>query len=284
MDQFLQSKNWQEFQKLSGHEVFEAEGIFCVIKKMKFGLKHLYISRHDLKQEVFDKIKKIAIENKCDFIRYEPISQAGVLEGFEKVKDFQPSKTLLIDLSKDIEVLESELHPKTRYNISLAKRRDVSILVGGEELFEEFWRLISLTYIRKGIKAHTKKYYFNIIKNDPDAYIAVAKLNDGQVIAANLMLRYGNTVTYLHGGSDSKFKSMMAPQLLQWSEILRAKNDGLKYYDFWGIAPNDDPNHPWAGITRFKKGFGGFTQDFPGTYELALSWKYRIYKFLNKLR
>ena len=76
----------------------------------------------------------------------------------------------------------------------------------------------------------------------------------------------------------------MAPYVLQWFEITRAKNDGFKYYDFWGIAPNDDPKHPWAGVTRFKKGFGGIIVEYGGTWEKGVSWKYNLYRILRKLR
>jgi len=49
---------------------------------------------------------------------------------------------------------------------------------------------------------------------------------------------------------------MMAPHLLQWAAIKITKQLGYKYYDFWGIAPSDQPNHPWSGISRFKRGLG----------------------------
>jgi lipid II:glycine glycyltransferase (peptidoglycan interpeptide bridge formation enzyme) len=42
-----------------------------------------------------------------------------------------------------------------------------------------------------------------------------------------------------------------------WEAIIDAKEKGCTIFDFWGIAPTDDPNHKWSGITTFKKGFGG---------------------------
>ncbi len=58
---------------------------------------------------------------------------------------------------------------------------------------------------------------------------------EGDILCANMMIFYGDTCTYLHGGSSEKHKNIMAPHLLQWEMIKLAKEKGYKYYDFWGI-------------------------------------------------
>ncbi|MFH2104837.1 MAG: peptidoglycan bridge formation glycyltransferase FemA/FemB family protein, partial [Parcubacteria group bacterium] len=79
---------------------------------------------------------------------------------------------------------------------------------------------------------------------------------------------------------------LMAPHLLQWEAIKEAKKRDLQYYDFGGIAPADaNKNHPWSGITRFKRGFGGEEQNWVGALELAYrpGW-YWGYNFLRGRR
>ena len=46
-----------------------------------------------------------------------------------------------------------------------------------------------------------------------------------------------------------------------------------------------DGSHPWAGITRFKKGFGGKYVEYPGTFDLPLKkgW-YKVYSFVRNMR
>lgn len=81
----------------------------------------------------------------------------------------------------------------------------------------------------------------------------------------------------------------MAPSLLQWESIKQAKAAGFLVYDFWGIAPQDNSQARWEGITRFKKGFGGERLVSPGAYDYIYhpTW-YQIYhlgrKTISKLR
>ena len=46
-----------------------------------------------------------------------------------------------------------------------------------------------------------------------------------------------------------------------------------------------DPKHQYAGVTRFKQGFGGEYHEDPGTFDLIISpKKYRVYGWLRSIR
>ena len=49
----------------------------------------------------------------------------------------------------------------------------------------------------------------------------------------------------------------MAPYLLHFEIMRRAKSMGYEWYDLWGIAPENEPDHPWQNISVFKRKFGG---------------------------
>ena len=71
-----------------------------------------------------------------------------------------------------------------------------------------------------------------------------------------------------------------------------AKKLRCPYYDFWGVAPLSQPsavvcfhnycwetNHPWAGITRFKAGFGGQPIEYGQAVDVVLRpTLYSLYK------
>ncbi|RDJ93403.1 peptidoglycan bridge formation glycyltransferase FemA/FemB family protein, partial [Lacticaseibacillus rhamnosus] len=37
----------------------------------------------------------------------------------------------------------------------------------------------------------------------------------------------------------------------------KARALGYEWYDLWGVAPEDEPDHPWQHISVFKRKFGG---------------------------
>ena len=86
----------------------------------------------------------------------------------------------------------------------------------------------------------------------------------------------------------------MAPYLLQWEAVKLAKNLEYKYYDFFGVAPKINgqaeeyeylPKHQYAGVTRFKLGFGGMPYSAAGTRDIIINnKKYKLYKLLRRLR
>lgn len=213
-------------------------------------------------------IRQLAQQNKSIFWRAEPSEPPS--EHWHKVADRQPSRTWILDLSQSEEELLKHLHPKTRYNIKLAERKGVTVRFGkNAAAMDGFINCIQQTYERHDIKSFPESYYRTQLATVPWEQLAVAEFG-GHVIAANLLTTFGDTLTYVHGGSLTAHKELMAPHLLQWQTILEARKRGCRWYDFFGIAPDNAPDHPWAGITRFKRGFGGEALERPGTFELPL--------------
>ncbi|MCX6739979.1 MAG: peptidoglycan bridge formation glycyltransferase FemA/FemB family protein [Candidatus Parcubacteria bacterium] len=282
--QFLQSWDWGGFQQKLNRKIWrlDLEGVYVLVIKMSlpFGHNYLYIPRifWELDNPKLEVIKELARNEKSLFIRTEPIKQDLAVLGFEKVKAVQPEKTLMLDLNKSEEELLAEMHQKTRYNIRLAAKKGVHMVTCQQEQFTAFYDLLLDTYRRKSKRLHSREYYHELYQQDM-AKIFFAEYQN-KILCANMMIFYGDTATYLHGGSSFNDKSIMAPHLLQWEQIVNAKKLGYKYYDFWGIDPVK-----WPGVTRFKLGFGGFEVHYQGAWELPINeLKYKLYKLLKKSR
>jgi lipid II:glycine glycyltransferase (peptidoglycan interpeptide bridge formation enzyme) len=85
--------------------------------------------------------------------------------------------------------------------------------------------------------------------------------HDGRVLAANLMMYFGDTAIYLHGASSRTRREVMAPQRLpRRRQVLGLSSLGL------GRRP-EEQKIIRAGITRFKRGFGGKYVSYAGTYD-----------------
>jgi len=232
-----------------------------------------------------EKIINVRIDWSTDLSEEELNKLFGL--GFKIRKQVSPQESLLIDLNQEKEKLSTDLHQKTRYNIRLAEKNNVQIIEAqNPSEFESFYKLMDKTQKRQAFGIHSKNYYtalLNSLKTNPQAKLFLAK-HEGKVVAGAIILFYNDTASYLHGGSNHEYRQLMAPHLLHWIVIQKAKEARLKVYDFWGITTTDNPKHPWAGISRFKKGFGGYTKKYAPTLELGISPWHTLYNTIRKLR
>ncbi len=306
---FLQSFEWGDLQKSLGKKfwrlaVADEDKILLLAlvykNSLPFGLNYLYSPRGPImiekSSEVFklflEKVKEISKEEKSIFFGIDPEWQSDDLVkefSFKKwIKEVQPKDTLILDLSKDEDNLLKEMHQKTRYNIRLAEKKGVKVrFSNSKEYFEKFWQLIRETTERDKFKAHPKDYYWQILENCKDHISLVLAEYEGKIIAASMVSFFGKTAIYMHGASSNEHRNLMAPHLVQWESIKKAKERGCQYYDFWGVALTDDKNHPWAGITRFKKGFSPDTKvtSYIGIWDLVFkNFWYWLYKNYQKIR
>lgn len=304
---FLQDWDWGEFQKHLGKKivrvvVLEGESIILsaqlIINEFK-GKQYLFApygpvvnSAAENKLEVlnyfFEALSKKYPEQV--FIRFEP--QFDFETDNKKVRrsiDLDPHKTLVLDLQKDLETLQKEMHPKTRYNIKIADKRNVQISVQNKFSPEEK-EIFDQTSSRAGVRFQGAEYFSEILNFFSEENKAGGNIEallyrgevDGQVIAANLMIHWNKTAIYLFGGSSNQHRNAMAPYGLHWRSIQDFKAKGAEVYDFWGVE--EDPNHPWYGFSRFKLGFGGTVIKYAGTmdYVIKPAW-YNAYILLRKL-
>ena len=294
--EFLASLEWAEVLKKEGvrvetlgvyHDNQELVAVFNLIYQR---FRAAYSPRGPVFKENLSKDEEAEIwqflvadlKNKAlIFWRVEP--QAALPEDLsvKKVKNLQPQETLMLDLDLSETELLHNFHPKTRYNIKLAEKKGVVISEGSSLTdFENFWSLMTETGRRDAFKIHSKNHYLTLATANPSFIkLFVARAGD-QTVAAGLFAFYGDKVTYLHGASSYQNRPLMAPYLLQWTLIKKARAQHYKYYDFYGIDALK-----WPGVTRFKLGFSGFSVAYAGTHDLIFNQtKYHFYNWLKKVK
>lgn len=318
---FLQSNEWLEFQKAFGKRTFLLEHEDFLVGLIEHELpivgRYFYCPRGPLIgiqnhpsvagkskiQTVVREMIDLAKSENAGWIRIEPRTE-GLLQEIRNATDskivkapydVQPKEIFILDIAKAEDQLLSEMKPKTRYNINLAKKRGVSISVSDQNSLEsysrEFLKLTAEMARRQGIVAHPAGYYLKMLEIVPpeNLKLYIAEY-EGRIIAANLVLFFGETATYLHGASGQDNRNVMAPFLLQWQTIIDAKKKGCKYYDFGGVQSQDvahKKHSDLSGVSNFKLGFSPKTSPvvFPGTYDIIVnSRKYAMYKGLQKAK
>jgi len=317
--EFLQSYEWGEFQHALNRRVLRIttpQIFFSAIRmSLPFGLSYIYIPRGPvLTQENVSAwnaaVQEIAKKECAVFVRFEPVGEYVGMTGFnvKETLPIQPKTTWIVDISKTEPELLTDMHAKTRYNIRLAERKGISVSCAAtqeEKVYagEVFLRLAAKTSQRHEFRLHPQEYYRTMVRilgegerhvipsetRNPDdtnikLYIFTAQYQEKDIAAA-LVIRFGDTATYVHGGSDEDYKEVMAPHALHWKIMQDMKAKGARWYDMGGIDLSGDPQHPWAGITRFKQGFGGYIRNYPGAYDLIFKkGHYTLYKWLRMVR
>lgn len=248
-----------------------------------------------------DKIAQIAKENKAIFYRVEldvPLSQdntsnnltSGLIKSFEHM---QPENTWMLDITKSSETLMAEMSMRCRYNVRLAEKSNIEITSAenDEKMLENFYSLYTITGKRHGITFRNINYFKNLLDilskgGYARIYNAVLKQDsEEKVLSSGIIIYSGKKAIYMFGASSNDHRNLKAPNLLVWQMIEDAKEKGCEAFDFYGIAPNDDPKHPWSGITSFKKQFGGYQVDIMGSYDLIINpLMYQIFKIAEKIR
>lgn len=305
----FQSEEWRRFQESAGFKTirFRSENLEgrAVFHSLPFAGGYLYFPRGPLffstERKKIDEsvlaLKELGKKEKVNWIRIEPQDDevADFFSGRNDVRksprDTQPREIFSIDISSPEETLLSRMKQKTRYNIRLAEKKGVKVIVSNDEKYKQsFLRLVVETADRKIISPHPRHYYEKFFSSFPEGTLSLFIAEYGQeVIAANLLAIYGNTAYYLHGGSSDRHRDVMAPYLLQWEQIRFAKEKGATKYDFGGIKTdeNSEGKSGWAGITRFKQGFDPKQESifFPGTYDIVINKKrYLLYIFLQSVK
>lgn len=311
--QFLQSWDWGEFRASEGSSVARyalrredgawSAAIQLEYRRRRFGQGYWFAPRGPVfAPDVPEEERRNALMALCDalvrepdlrrrtlFWRFEPASELGRPEGlvplsFRRTFALNPASTILLDLEPSAEDLLAAMHEKTRYNIRVSERYGVNVRIGRTDAdLAAFLDLMDETARRDGFVQHARDYLaatYRALDASRMARLRFAEI-DGRLLAANLEIAYGDTVTYLYGASSSEHRNVMAPYALHWQAIREAKLTGRRFYDFWGVNPVSRASFyykpSWEGISRFKRGWGGKQIDLVGTWDLPFNvYLYRL--------
>lgn len=184
--------------------------------------------------------------------------------------DLTPVQTLFLDLTLSDEALRAQMHPKGRYNLGLTARHGVQVVCSeGMEDLARFYALFVETARRNDFFAEPYGFFLNLgatLFPARQAQLFLAEWQ-GETIAAILVVYFGRRATYLYGGSSIRHRHVMPNYALHGAAIQEARARGCVEYDLYGYDPFGLPGHQYAGISRFKRQFGGIRKDWIGAHD-----------------
>ncbi len=304
---FLSSWHWVEFNNEMGDQalplgLYEGGGlkgvclaVVTISRKGNFllcpaGPLLSDFNRRDYWQVIIDHLKVLSRQHRLKFIRLRPLMSDSdnnnrllASLGLRKAPVRVPAEvTWILDLSKPEDELLAQMRRTTRYLINKAQREGVKIVTStNPHDLETYYRLEAVTVARHRFIPFSRKYIttqFEVFCKTNDALLIFAKFAS-EIIAAAVITFFGDSAFYNHGASLNT--KVPGSYLIQWEAIKEAKRRGKKFYNFWGgIDPYGNPNHPWAGITLFKTGFGGEMFSTIHAHDLPISlWYWPIAAF-----
>ncbi len=302
---FLQAWNWGEFQEKMGHKIWRlgaygdkglASAILAVKVQARRGTFLLVQHNICLSEVLLNKLKEIAKNENCAFIRVAPLlSRNEENTKFFKKMGFRVSPmhanayeaTWKLDITPSEEELLKNMRKSTRYLIRQAEKNpDLAITKSSQLADVELYQKLNLKVAKHQkftpFSSEFVKNEFDVFNKDGEALLFFGKYK-GEVVASALVIFWSDVGFYHQAALDPKYHKVPIAYLLQWEAIKEAKRRGCKLYDFWGYI---DPKskHPWAGPTLFKMGFGGKAYEYVKTQDLPLSWKYWLVYIFETLR
>ena len=259
--------------------------------------------KEEILQLVLTNLQEIIKEEKIDFVRVAPIWER-TQENINIFEDsafrlspihMHPEVTWELDITPPEGQILANMRKTTRYLIKQAeKNSDIEIIKSTNiDDLKYFLPVYKETAKRHHFVVFSEKYLeteFNVFAKDKQIELFLGKYK-GEIVSVALFVFWQGQCVYHHSGSLSKYNKFPVSYLLQWNAIKEAKNRGCKTYNFWGIAPEvkepadaQKSTHPWAGLSLFKMGFGGYRKEYVKTQDLILLPKYWLNYIIEVLR
>lgn len=290
---FLQSPEWSSVNKLVGNKPIlislnQQNAALAIVKNAKRG-RYLEIpggplidwQNSQLVRDFFQKIRQVAKAEKCVFVRFRPqLKQSASNLKLLKVTAAKPAPfhlhaehTVIINLEQTEAELLKNMRRQTRYEVRRAKKLGIKVTTSVKKTdFEQFHQIQTETAARQHFippELSDLMAYHKIFKQNAKLYIA--KTDQDQPIAYGLILICGHEAEYFEAASTDLNRKLPGAHALLWQAMLDLKQQGIKRFNLWGIAPENQTNHRYAGVTTFKTGFGGEITEFIHAHDLVIN-------------
>ncbi len=311
---FLQSYNWAQFQKKIGKQVWplllnqdgQAVAAALTIKEEAKRGNYLTIAGGPLLdwhqdqtqanlKKLLSYLKHLAKQEDCWFIRIRPqikdtranrflVKKLGLKEA---PMHLTADLTINLDLEPTEEELLKNMRKNTRYYIRRAKRDGITVKTFKDPAkIQEFYDYQLYLAKKHNFVPFSYKFLheqFKTFVKDDQALLFNSYLDD-ELLASAFIIFYNQEAVYHYGISTPKNEKLPGSYAVLWAAIQAAKKRDCQRFNFWGIAPEDEPEHRFAGVSLFKRGFGGKEWAYLPAHDLVVHPFYWVTRIFEELR
>lgn len=281
---FLQSWDFYAFHQSRGNQIVrrividdkkQIIGAYAgVIETAKRG-RHLAIAggpildwkNQTLVKQIFQDIRKTGQKHHCVFVRVRPQLELSQ-ESQQLFNKFQFKKAPMylsvehagiIDISQDEEMVLKGMRQRLRRALRKAVKNQITVETSqNPKDIRNFYQIQLQTAKRHDFFAFSEDFLtkqFQAFVPRDEAVLYTAKYQ-GEILAQNFMIFYGNEASYHYGVSSELGTKLSGAPLLHLEAMRDARKRGIKRYNLWGIVPENATKHRFYGVSSFKRGFG----------------------------
>ena len=302
---FLQSWSWGQLNLSLGNKIFRRgifedgilKGVFLLVKIKARRGTFIFCPHGPLLtdfKELFPVFLKDCLElakrEHASFLRVSPyLDDSPSNRAVFKTSNFiqaplhiHAENLWILDISPEENKLLKDMRKGTRYAIRQSLNQGLRARIGYERRdLNVFYQLYQKTAKRQKFTPFSYdflKHEVDAFKKENQVYIfSVFKAE--QPLASAVIIFYSDTA-YYHQGASLHSKGLFPAYFLQWRIIQFARQRKIRFYNFWGVVPKEKKNHPWQGLSFFKRGFGGFEKNLIPTQDLVLDRARYLFDYL----
>ncbi len=310
---FLQSWDFYEFHKSRGNDVvrriaLDKDGKIIaayagVVEAAKRG-RHLAVAggpildwqNRTLVEQVFADLAEQGRREQCVFVRVRPQLEKSEHSmslmhylGLRRAPMYLSVEFAgVLDLDKDEDEIMKGMRQRLRRALRKGAKNNIQIEKSTDPAdIKKFYEIQLQTAGRHNFVAFSEDFLekqFAAFVPNGEAVLYIAK-HDGEILAENFMIFYGNEASYHYGVSSELGTKLSGAPLLHMEAMRDARERGIKRYNFWGIVEETEVHHRFYGVSCFKRGFGVDELYYTPAHDLVLKkGLYLITELIEKVR
>ncbi len=246
-------------------------------------------------ETMFAAIKQAAKDMGCTFIRFRPqlqddsnvrlqVSQLGAKTA---PMHLTADRTIELDLTLSDDQILSQMRKNTRYSVKKAQSLGITTRISQDQSeIADFYNQQLYLASKHGFVPFSLKFlqqqFAAFVRYDQVALIHSYYQNS--LLASAFVIFYNQEAAYHYGVSTPANGQLPGSYATQWAAIQEAKRRGCVRYNLWGVAPEGEKHHRFAGVSLFKRGFGGREVIYLPAQDIPLSPAYLLTNAFEKIR
>ncbi|MEP7167201.1 MAG: GNAT family N-acetyltransferase [Candidatus Woesebacteria bacterium] len=183
------------------------------------------------------------------------------------------TKTALIDIASSLNDVIKSLPAKTRYNIKVAKRSEVSYATTlfsavTKKQKQDFFSLLTRWSKEKKIFGFSNDFLETVMNSFPTTGWLITAYSQDEFLGAMMVFVHDRIGYYFYTATSSKGKLFHVPTGLTQEALKLSQEKGADIFDFCSVYDERYPNeHPrWKGFTTFKERFHPLSVYYPPSF------------------